>query len=55
MATQLQHRLDIPNAAALDISAACAGFGYGIVLAKGLIESGMYKKYWWWAQKRFPK
>jgi 3-oxoacyl-[acyl-carrier-protein] synthase-3 len=44
MATQLQHRLDIPNAAALDISAACAGFGYGIVLAKGLIESGMYKK-----------
>lgn len=44
MATQLQHHLDIPNAGALDISAACAGFGYGIVLAKSLVNSGMYRK-----------
>lgn len=44
MATQLQYRLNMPNAAALDISAACAGFGYGIVLAKSFINSGMYRK-----------
>ena len=44
MACQVQHHLSIPNAGALDISAACAGFGYGIVLAKSLINSGMYKK-----------
>jgi 3-oxoacyl-[acyl-carrier-protein] synthase-3 len=44
MATQLQHHLGIPNTGALDISAACAGFGYGIVLAKSLVNSGMNKK-----------
>lgn len=44
MACQIQHHLNIPNAGALDISAACAGFGYGLVLAKSLINSGMYKK-----------
>ncbi|MCB0565139.1 MAG: ketoacyl-ACP synthase III [Phaeodactylibacter sp.] len=44
MGTQLQYRLNIPNAAALDISAACAGFGYGITLARSLIHSGMYRK-----------
>jgi len=44
MATQLQHHLGIPNAGALDISAACAGFGYGIVMAKSLVTSGMYRK-----------
>ena len=44
MGTQLQHRLNIPHAAALDISAACAGFGYGITLARSLIHSGMYRK-----------
>lgn len=44
MACQLQYRLGMPNAAALDISAACGGFGYGLVLAKGLINSGMYRK-----------
>jgi 3-oxoacyl-[acyl-carrier-protein] synthase III len=44
MACQLQHRLGLAKAAALDISAACGGFGYGIVLAKGLIDAGMYRK-----------
>lgn len=44
MACQLQYRLNMPRAAALDISAACGGFGYGITLAKSLIESGMYRK-----------
>lgn len=44
MGSQLQHRLNIPHAAALDISAACAGFGYGITLARSMIHSGMYRK-----------
>ena len=44
MACQLQYRLNMPKAAALDISAACGGFAYGLVLAKGLINSGMYRK-----------
>lgn len=44
MACQLQYRLNMPNAAALDISAACAGFGYGLTLARSLIRSGMYRK-----------
>lgn len=44
IAAILQHRLGIPNAGALDISAACAGFGYGLSLAKGMIESGMHRK-----------
>ena len=28
----------------LDISAACAGFGYGITPGRSLIHSGMYRK-----------
>jgi 3-oxoacyl-[acyl-carrier-protein] synthase-3 len=44
MAAILQHRLQILKAGALDISAACAGFGYGLSLAKGMIESGMHRK-----------
>lgn len=44
IAAVLQHRLGIKQAGALDISAACAGFGYGVSLAKGMIESGMHRK-----------
>lgn len=44
IASQVQSRLHIKNAGCLDISAACAGFVYGIILAKGLIASGAYKK-----------
>ncbi|MEQ8705694.1 MAG: ketoacyl-ACP synthase III [Phaeodactylibacter sp.] len=44
VAAVLQHRLGIAQAGALDISAACAGFGYGVSLAKGMIESGMHRK-----------
>jgi 3-oxoacyl-[acyl-carrier-protein] synthase-3 len=44
MAAILQHRLQILKAGALDISAACAGFGCGLSLAKGMIESGMHRK-----------
>lgn len=43
-ASQVLYKLGIPNAGSLDISAACAGFTYGIILAKGLILAGGYKK-----------
>ena len=44
MACRVQHRLNMPQAGALDIYAACAGFSYGIVMAKGLIAGGLHKK-----------
>jgi len=44
MACRVQHRLNLNKAGALDIYAACAGFSYGIVLAKGLIASGTHQK-----------
>ncbi|MBE1555060.1 beta-ketoacyl-ACP synthase III [Sporosarcina limicola] len=42
VAAMLQERLGAKNAAAMDISAACAGFMYGVVTAKQFIESGTY-------------
>lgn len=39
----LQDRLGAKKAAAMDLSAACAGFMYGMVTAKQFIESGTYK------------
>lgn len=39
----LQERLKASKAAAMDISAACAGFMYGIITAKQFIETGTYK------------
>jgi len=44
IASQLQDKLGITNTGAIDISAACAGFAYGIVLAKGLIAAGTHRK-----------
>lgn len=44
VASQVQARLNIKKAGCIDISAACAGFVYGIILAKGLIASGANKK-----------
>lgn len=43
VACMLQEKLGAKKAAAMDISAACAGFMYGIVTAKQFIESGAYK------------
>lgn len=43
VATILQERLGAINAAAMDVSAACAGFMYGMITAKQFIESGSYK------------
>ncbi len=44
MASQTQNALQIPNCGCIDIMAACAGFVYGLVLAKGLIAAGSHKK-----------
>ncbi|GHJ37890.1 ketoacyl-ACP synthase III [Streptomyces sp. TS71-3] len=40
VATEIADRLGTDKAAAFDISAGCAGFGYGITLAKGMIVEG---------------
>lgn len=42
VSTMLQDQLGATNAAAMDISAACAGFMYGVVTAKQFVESGTY-------------
>lgn len=44
MACRLQYKLSLPQAGALDVYAACAGFSYAIVLAKGLISAGTHRK-----------
>lgn len=43
VACMIQERLEAQNAAAMDISAACSGFMYGMVTAKQFIETGAYK------------
>ena len=43
VATMIQERLGAVHAAAMDLSAACAGFMYGLVTAKQFIESDTYK------------
>ncbi|USK40275.1 ketoacyl-ACP synthase III [Cytobacillus firmus] len=43
VACMLQERLKASKAAAMDVSAACAGFMYGIITAKQFIETGTYK------------
>lgn len=44
VACRLQFKLGLSRAGALDVYAACAGFSYGIVLAKGLIAAGTHRK-----------
>ena len=39
----VQSKIGAPQAAAIDIQAACTGFLYALSIAKGWIESGMYK------------
>jgi 3-oxoacyl-[acyl-carrier-protein] synthase-3 len=43
MASQVQDHFKIPNTGCIDLMAACAGFVYGIILAKGLVASRSYK------------
>lgn len=40
----IQKHFNIVNTGAIDISAACAGFPYALVLAHGLIASGLHRK-----------
>lgn len=40
----IQERLGAKKAAAMDISAACAGFMYGMVTGKQFVETGVYKR-----------
>lgn len=44
VAAMVQAKLNIPNAGAIDLNAACAGFSYGLQMANGLITSGLHKK-----------
>lgn len=44
VASQVQGRLGIKGAGAIDLTAACAGFVYGLVVAQGLIKAGTHKK-----------
>ena len=39
----IQDRLGAKNAAAMDVSAACAGFMYGMITASQFIQNGVYK------------
>ncbi|WP_078555217.1 beta-ketoacyl-ACP synthase III [Bacillus alkalicellulosilyticus] len=43
VSAMIQDQLGAKNAAAMDISAACAGFIYGIVTAQQFIENGAYQ------------
>lgn len=43
-ASRIQAHFDIPNTGSMDISAACAGFSYGLHLANGLITGGLHRK-----------
>jgi 3-oxoacyl-[acyl-carrier-protein] synthase III len=43
-ASQVQAKLGIQNAGAIDLNAACAGFTYGLHVANGLITAGLNKK-----------
>lgn len=44
VASIIQNRLNITQAGAIDLSAACAGFVYGLHTAHSLIRSGLHKK-----------
>lgn len=44
MACRVQYKLNMSRAGALDVYAACAGFSYGVVMAKGLIAGNTHRK-----------
>ena len=43
-ASQVKYKLGITSAGCIDIYAACAGFVYGLQIAHGYVNSGIYKK-----------
>jgi 3-oxoacyl-[acyl-carrier-protein] synthase-3 len=55
LASQIQRHFSIPNCGSLDISAACAGFTYSLVLANSLIKSGQCKRILVVAAEAFSK
>ncbi|WP_078410194.1 ketoacyl-ACP synthase III [Priestia abyssalis] len=44
VACRVQEYFNIPHTAAFDLSAACAGFTYGLHVANGLVSSGAHQK-----------
>lgn len=44
MACRVQYKLNMPRAGALDVYAACAGFSYGVVMARGLLAGNTHRK-----------
>jgi len=44
VASRIQYKLGIKNTGCIDIYAACAGFVYGLQIAHGYVNSGVYKK-----------
>ncbi len=40
----VQEKMSLPNAAAIDVVAACSGFLTNLSMARGYIETGMYRK-----------
>jgi 3-oxoacyl-[acyl-carrier-protein] synthase-3 len=44
VASQVQDRLGIAGAGAIDINATCAGFAYGLHMAHGLVSAGVQQK-----------
>ena len=44
VASRIQYKLGIKNTGCIDIYAACAGFVYGLQIAHGYVNSGLYKK-----------
>lgn len=44
VASQVQNEFKILNCGSLDLASACAGFVYGMTVAKGLISAGIHKK-----------
>jgi 3-oxoacyl-[acyl-carrier-protein] synthase III len=43
VACMIQDKLGATKAAAMDVSAACAGFMYGVITAEQFVKTGMYK------------
>jgi 3-oxoacyl-[acyl-carrier-protein] synthase III len=44
VASQVQDRVGIAGAGAIDLNAACAGFTYGLLVAQGLVVAGLSRK-----------
>jgi 3-oxoacyl-[acyl-carrier-protein] synthase III len=44
VASQVQDRLGIQGAGAIDLNATCAGFAYGLHIAHGLVAAGVHNK-----------